>query len=73
MDPLCCIKAAPSPYDTLPAQCISSIEQTVRSVCVSESVSESVRQNEFNALQIAIFNRALLFSYIVSQHDQFCH
>ena len=48
----------------LSAQCISSIGQIIKSVCVSVShrvsqwVSESVTQNELNALQIAIFHRS---------------
>ena len=48
----------------LSAQCISSIGQIIKSVCVSvsqsvsQSVSESVTQNELNALQIAIFHRS---------------
>jgi len=40
----------------LSAQCISSIGQIIKSVCVS--VSQSVTQNELNALQIAIFHRS---------------
>ena len=44
----------------LSVQCISSIGQIIKSVCVSVSqwVSESVTQNELNALQIAIFHRS---------------
>ena len=43
----------------LSAQCNSSIGQIIKfSLCVCESVSESVTQNELNALQIAIFHRS---------------
>ena len=48
----------------LSVQCISSIGQIIKSVCVSvsqsvsELVSQSVTQNELNALQIAIFHRS---------------
>ena len=41
-------------------QCISSIGQTIKSVClcVSQSVSESVTRNDLNALQITILLRS---------------
>jgi len=37
----------------LSVQCISSIGQIIKSICVCESVT----QNKLNALQIAIFHR----------------
>jgi len=46
----------------LSTQCISNIWQIIKSVCVSvwvsESLSESVTENELNALQIIIFHRS---------------
>ena len=38
------------------AQCISSIGQIIKSVCVCVCVSQSVTWNELNALQVAIFH-----------------
>jgi len=52
-----------SHYHLLSAQCISSIGQIMKSVCVC--VSESVTQTELNAVQVAVFHRYNMFTLLL--------